>query len=744
MSAIAAPARTTLPLPASRALVPARLARTCGFGALALWGALRWARLVVPGAALPLLAMVALAAAWAMLLRAIGRSGWPRAARAAAAIAGGAVVLAGVLLLTGISATLVLSPRNWGALGSGISEGIQGLPNAPTPYDGADEWIRWITLAGGGVLLATGAVAFVRLPDRAGLAARAWAATPLVVLAAVPAVVLSDRSGVVEGVGLFAALALALWLETVKAAAARGALVLLLGAALVGVAAGSAVDASHPWLAYDRLVLKLGPSHPETFDWNHRYGPLDWVRTGREVLRVHMRNRVYLKAENLDTFDGTRWRVAAIHPGVGQRGELPAHPARRWRQTLDVTLRSLSSRPVLGAGTSLEVTKSPTRVVGTGSPGTFESVSTLRPGSSYKVSVYAPTPSASALAGERADYPDWSDAYREILLPGRSGHRFTAQFASFGSGLAPLVLEPNGFARRSPAQIASTAYGPVYALAQRLAAGAATPYEYVARVRAYLQRAPFRYSERAPVAALPLVRFLLSDHRGYCQQFSGAMALLLRMGGVPARVAAGFTPGEHDEIRADWVIRDYDAHSWVEAWFPREGWVTFDPTPRAAPALSLTLPRFRAGDAPQLSPRGKPTAAGAHPGGTHGGTGHIVELAVLIGLPALALLLLLVSVAVRVRRARDEDGIDELADALRRCGREPAPTLTLRQLERRLRNTDAAGAYVRALREQRYGWPGRAPSAGGRRALRRELARGLGLTGRLRALWALPPRRGPI
>ena len=61
------------------------------------------------------------------------------------------------------------------------------------------------------------------------------------------------------------------------------------------------------------------------------------------------------------------------------------------------------------------------------------------------------------------------------------------------------------------------------------------------------------------------------------------MALLLRMGGVPARVASGFTPGSLDRRRGEYVVRDLDAHSWVEAYFPRYGWVTFDPTPAVAP-----------------------------------------------------------------------------------------------------------------------------------------------------------------
>ena len=65
------------------------------------------------------------------------------------------------------------------------------------------------------------------------------------------------------------------------------------------------------------------------------------------------------------------------------------------------------------------------------------------------------------------------------------------------------------------------------------------------------------------------------------------MALLLRMGGVPARVATGFSPGGFRRRQGEWVVRDRDAHSWVEAWFDGIGWVTFDPTPSATPARSL-------------------------------------------------------------------------------------------------------------------------------------------------------------
>ena len=68
------------------------------------------------------------------------------------------------------------------------------------------------------------------------------------------------------------------------------------------------------------------------------------------------------------------------------------------------------------------------------------------------------------------------------------------------------------------------------------------------------------------------------------------------------------------------------------------------------------------------------------------------------------------------------------------------PGTTLRELEARLAGAPEAAAYLAALRSSRYRAHGDPPTAAGRRALRRELGHGLGVSGRLRALWALPPR----
>jgi hypothetical protein len=117
---------------------------------------------------------------------------------------------------------------------------------------------------------------------------------------------------------------------------------------------------------------------------------------------------------------------------------------------------------------------------------------------------------------------------------------------------------------------------------------------------------------------------------------------------------------------------------------------------------------------------------------------------VLAAVAALAVLGLLglAARATRLRRAPgDEAWVLELERALARSGRPAAAGLTLAALERRMAGAPEAAAYVRAIRVARFGGGSVAPSPAGRRALRSQLGSGLGVLGRLRALWALPPIR---
>ena len=93
-------------------------------------------------------------------------------------------------------------------------------------------------------------------------------------------------------------------------------------------------------------------------------------------------------------------------------------------------------------------------------------------------------------------------------------------------------------------------------------------------------RAGWQYSvagDQDPDA--PLEDFLFGNKRGHCEYFATAMALLLRAQGHPARVVNGFYGGEYNGFGDYRMIRQGDAHSWVEVYFPRRGWRTFEPTP---------------------------------------------------------------------------------------------------------------------------------------------------------------------
>lgn len=84
----------------------------------------------------------------------------------------------------------------------------------------------------------------------------------------------------------------------------------------------------------------------------------------------------------------------------------------------------------------------------------------------------------------------------------------------------------------------------------------------------------------------PLEDFLFKNKAGHCEYFATAMVVLLREVGVPARIVNGFLGGEWNEYGKFFLVRESNAHSWVEVLFPRHGWVLFDPTPSADEGLS--------------------------------------------------------------------------------------------------------------------------------------------------------------
>jgi transglutaminase-like putative cysteine protease len=115
-----------------------------------------------------------------------------------------------------------------------------------------------------------------------------------------------------------------------------------------------------------------------------------------------------------------------------------------------------------------------------------------------------------------------------------------------------------------------------------LHANASNRYDAAKAIESYLQREyPYTLEMKAS-GSDPLADFLFNVKTGHCEYFATAMAILLRTHGIAARLVNGFTPGEYNDAAGAYTVRQFNAHSWVEVYFPETGaWVTFDPTPPA-------------------------------------------------------------------------------------------------------------------------------------------------------------------
>jgi protein-glutamine gamma-glutamyltransferase len=100
----------------------------------------------------------------------------------------------------------------------------------------------------------------------------------------------------------------------------------------------------------------------------------------------------------------------------------------------------------------------------------------------------------------------------------------------------------------------------------------------------HFNREPFHYTLRPDrLGKHTNDEFLFDSRRGFCAHYAGAMVVVLREVGIPARVVAGYQGGELNPRGNYVLVHQFDAHAWVEAWLPDRGWVSFDPTFQVAP-----------------------------------------------------------------------------------------------------------------------------------------------------------------
>ena len=143
----------------------------------------------------------------------------------------------------------------------------------------------------------------------------------------------------------------------------------------------------------------------------------------------------------------------------------------------------------------------------------------------------------------------------------------------------------------------------VMQLAQEIAAPGKSAVDQAKLIEKWLRKT-YPYSLELPKveAADPIANFLFERKKGHCEYFASSMAVMLRLNGIPSRIVTGFQGGELNPVSGWYQIRSSDAHSWVEAWFPLKGWVSFDPTPSSPmmPRNALLLRATQYLDAAEL------------------------------------------------------------------------------------------------------------------------------------------------
>ena len=125
-------------------------------------------------------------------------------------------------------------------------------------------------------------------------------------------------------------------------------------------------------------------------------------------------------------------------------------------------------------------------------------------------------------------------------------------------------------------------------LGSELTAGAETPYDKAKAVEAYLKTLPYSLTMNPPLYNSDGVdHFLFREKRGYSEYFASAMTVLLRTQGIPARMVTGYTVGSPVPDAESYIVADSNSHGWVEVFFPRYGWIAFEPTPGAAIPIAV-------------------------------------------------------------------------------------------------------------------------------------------------------------
>jgi protein-glutamine gamma-glutamyltransferase len=356
--------------------------------------------------------------------------------------------------------------------------------------------------------------------------------------------------------------------EGVVAGAATAVLATVLALFLL---VATPVAASKPWQDWSKWGPLTQDTSRLTFDFMLNFPSLLNPKTNAKVFTVQSPSPSYWRANALDYFSGSAW-LAGAPPGAPLAPESRADPdiydvppgatATTGTPNLEVfRLAALSTPFLLSGGVPLVVNVS-------GHPPVYSTVSQalrttrpLQPQASYSLTANVAHLTPIDLVARGRDYP--ADLAADLALPFETGVSLTRQ------QWLDTLNDSRG----------AQEWRGLYALNRQIVGRATDPYQIALRIEQYL-RLHYAYSLQPPASRFtsPYAAFLFDTRIGYCQHFAGAMAVLLRFNGIPARVAVGFATGGLVG-RDSYIVTRNDAHAWVEVYFPRVGWVSFEPTP---------------------------------------------------------------------------------------------------------------------------------------------------------------------
>jgi len=168
-----------------------------------------------------------------------------------------------------------------------------------------------------------------------------------------------------------------------------------------------------------------------------------------------------------------------------------------------------------------------------------------------------------------------------LLVPLEDQYRYNV--SSWPEALLETAL--SDWRRKTELQLPAQDNPQTRQLAQELRRGVASDGDFVKAVLNKFNTEPYIYTlqPEALPGEHPMDQFLFRTRRGFCEHYAYAFVVMMRAGGVPARVVAGYQGGEVNPVNKTVIVHQFDAHAWAEVWLAGQGWVRVDPTAAVSP-----------------------------------------------------------------------------------------------------------------------------------------------------------------